>query len=163
MRFYLISFLLYLWTLFFPVDSWWFVSSGNDKGCPRRGSASPFYFGVTDLSCLNGKKKRSAPARGVWDYTHRFIYYRGYYFEFFVGSFTRIGSSRLAGSRCRGGIERSPAGYSYLSLDCIKRCARRYRYKYGLYNVVLNNCHNFANRMSEVLCRRGYQCPSWCN
>lgn len=152
-------------TLFFPVDSWWFVSSGNNRGCPRRGSASPYYFGVTDLACMNDKKrkgKRSAPARGIWDYTHRFIFYRGYYFEFFVNSNARIERSRAAGGKCGGGRERSPAGYSYLSLDCIKRCAIRYSSKFGKYDNVINNCHSFANKMSEVLCRRGSTCPSWC-
>ncbi|XP_062599386.1 uncharacterized protein LOC134260877 [Saccostrea cucullata] len=110
----------------------------------------------------SGKKgKRSAPMRGTWDYTPRFIYYRGKYLEF-TGSGSRSGYSRLD-EHCRGKTERYPAGYSYLSLDCIERCVRRYENEYGRYDLVSNNCHNFANRMSEVLCRRGYQCPSWCN
>lgn len=47
------------------------------------GSASPYYFGTTNLACMiSGKRKRRAPSRGVLEYTHRFIYYQGYYFEF---------------------------------------------------------------------------------
>lgn len=31
----------------------------------------------------NMKGKRSAPSRGTLEWVHRFIYYKGYYFEFF--------------------------------------------------------------------------------
>ncbi|XP_078312677.1 uncharacterized protein LOC144619171 [Crassostrea virginica] len=106
--------------------------------------------------------KRDAPARGTWDLSHRFIYYQGYYFEFLDDSNAYISTHRQAGHRCSGGTESSPAGYSYLSLDCIKGCARNYRCRFGTYSLLGNNCHKFANRLSEVLCTSGHTCPSWC-
>ena len=45
------------------------------------GGASPYYFGTTNLWCIK-KGKREAPSRGTWSLSHRFIYYKGYYFEF---------------------------------------------------------------------------------
>lgn len=40
---------------------------------------------MTDLSCMhrNIRGKRSPPSRGALEWVHRFIYYKGYYFEFF--------------------------------------------------------------------------------
>uniref|UniRef100_K1RWS8 Uncharacterized protein n=1 Tax=Magallana gigas TaxID=29159 RepID=K1RWS8_MAGGI len=73
-----------------------------------------------------------------------------------------ISTQRQAASRCSGGRENLPAGYSKLSLDCIKGCARNYRCHFGSYSLLGNNCHKFANRLSEVLCTRGTSCPSWC-
>ena len=73
-----------------------------------------------------------------------------------------IGESAHKSHRCSSSREDSPAGYSRLSLDCIKGCARNYRCTYGTYNFLLNNCHHFANRLSEVLCTTGTTCPSWC-
>lgn len=49
------------------------------------GGADPYYFGDTNMRCLGNNKykgKRSVPSRGVWELTHRVIYYKGYYFEF---------------------------------------------------------------------------------
>lgn len=148
-------------TILPALDAWWLVGSGNNRQCPRRGSASPYYFGTTDLSCmLKGKRKRRAPSRGVWDYKHRFIYYQGYYFEFSNrGIF--IDRNRIDSHRCSGGLESSPAGYSYLDVECIKKCASNYKCNFGNYDFLFNNCHHFANRLSEVLCTRT-SCPSWC-
>uniref|UniRef100_K1QVY3 Uncharacterized protein n=1 Tax=Magallana gigas TaxID=29159 RepID=K1QVY3_MAGGI len=73
-----------------------------------------------------------------------------------------IGKNRFAHDRCPGGLESSAAGYSELSLDCIKGCARNYRCKYGYYTLLGNNCNVFANRISAVLCASGGHCPSWC-
>eukprot|EP00105_Crassostrea_gigas_P007454 XP_011421704.1 PREDICTED: uncharacterized protein LOC105324338 [Crassostrea gigas] len=67
-------------------DAWWLVGrNGNNNQCPSRETATPYYFGTTDLSCMhrNIRGKRSAPSRGTLEWVHRFIYYKGYYFEFF--------------------------------------------------------------------------------
>lgn len=149
-------------TILPALDAWWLVGkNGNNRQCPRRGSASPYYFGTTNLACMiNGKRKRRAPSRGVWEYTHRFIYYQGYYFEFSNrGIF--VHRNRIDSHRCSGGTESSPAGYSYLDVECIKSCAHSYRHNFGNYNFLSNNCHHFANKLSEVLCTRS-SCPSWC-
>ena len=76
-------------------------------------------------------------------------------------SYATIARQRYGG-KCSGSTESSPAGYSYLSADCIKGCARNYRCKFGTYSALSNNCHKFANRLSEVLCTSGHTCPSWC-
>ncbi|XP_078313015.1 uncharacterized protein LOC144619359 [Crassostrea virginica] len=150
-------------TLAFLVETeaWWLVGeNGNDHQCPRRGGASPYYFGSTSLSCLTSSK-RGVPSRGIWELTHRFIYYKEFYFDFHSDSYATIARLRYGG-KCSGSTESSPAGYSYLSADCIKGCARNYRCKFGTYNALSNNCHKFANRLSEVLCTSGHTCPSWC-
>ncbi|XP_062573575.1 uncharacterized protein LOC134235458 [Saccostrea cucullata] len=154
-----------LCALCLQADAWWvrkwWGKRGNNRGCPARGGASPYYFGTTKLSCIK-KFKRGAPTRGRLSYTHRFIYYKGKYFDFLGNSKVAISNSRLAGSRCSGGREGSPAGYSTVSLSCIEGCARNYRCAYGRYSLWRNNCHDFANRISKVLCKRGSGCPSWC-
>ena len=73
-----------------------------------------------------------------------------------------IGTSARDSHRCSSSREGSPAGYSRLSLDCIKGCARNYRCRYGTYSLLWNNCHHFTNRLSAVLCTTGTTCPSWC-
>ncbi|XP_061194329.1 uncharacterized protein LOC133202505 [Saccostrea echinata] len=153
--------------LFLQADAWWvrrwWGRNGNSRGCPARYGASPYYFGTTNLNCISSKKgKRGAPTRGRLSYIHRFIYYRGKYFDFIGKSVVVISNRRLEGHRCSGGREGSPAGYSTVSLSCIEGCARNYRCQYGSYGLFTNNCHDFANRMSKILCKRGSSCPTWC-
>ncbi|XP_061194332.1 uncharacterized protein LOC133202508 [Saccostrea echinata] len=137
------------------------------KGCPYRDGTHPYYFGTTHLRCIyqhsKGKRrKRSAPSRWTYSPTHRFIEYRGYFYDFQTSSKVSIAKSRLSGDVCPGAKEKFPAGYSELSSDCIEGCAKNYRCTYGNYSLWSNNCHIFANRLSEVLCRRGTRCPDWC-
>ncbi|XP_061194582.1 uncharacterized protein LOC133202725 [Saccostrea echinata] len=152
--------------LFVDVSCIGWLMKGNDRGCPRRAGAHPFYFGTTHLGCImrHGKKgrKRSAPWRGPWDLWHRFIQYRGYFYDLKTNSMVSIARSRLNGHVCPGARETYPAGYSELSPECIEGCAKNYKCRYGRYDFLFNNCHNFANRLSEVLCRRGTTCPGWC-
>ena len=69
----------------------------------------------------------------------------------------------MEGHRCDGSLEASPAGYSNVSIECLKGCARNYRCQFGDYSLLFNNCHYFANRMSSVMCEsREDHCPSWC-
>ncbi|XP_062607345.1 uncharacterized protein LOC134282015 [Saccostrea cucullata] len=143
-------------------DAWWLVGkNGNSGNCPARGGASPYYFGTTNLWCMN-KGRRGIPTRGVWELTHRFIYYKGLYFEFSSDSKAHVSPNRLLGYKCSGGRESSPAGYSEVDVECLKGCARNYRCTFGSYNLLSNNCHKFANRLSEVMCKRGSGCPRWC-
>ncbi|XP_078312609.1 uncharacterized protein LOC144619131 [Crassostrea virginica] len=155
-----------LWIVAFvflcEIEALWLVGkNGDDEICPRRSGAYSYYFGTTDLHCMRGK--REMPWRGIWEITHRLLYYRGYYFDFLDNSRAYILRSRRAGHRCDGGLEGSPAGYSQVSISCLKGCARNYRCQFGDYNLLSNNCHHFANRLSFVLCRvrKGY-CPTWC-
>ncbi|XP_062578459.1 uncharacterized protein LOC134278518 [Saccostrea cucullata] len=141
-------------------DAWWIK-----KPCQYKVGASAYYFGTTNLSCMIRKVlkgKRSAPQRNNREFSHRFIYYQGKYFDFMDTSKVYISNSRFYGDRCSGGIENNPAGYSTLSLSCIEGCARNYRCKYGKYKLFRNNCHDFANRMSQILCKNGSDCPTWC-
>lgn len=77
-------------------------------------------------------------------------------------SYAYYSRQRYMGHKCSGKMERSPAGYSELSVQCIKGCAKNYRCKFGKYRLFRNNCHKFANRLSAVLCRKGTTCPFWC-
>ncbi|XP_062573574.1 uncharacterized protein LOC134235455 [Saccostrea cucullata] len=137
---------------------------GSDEECPKRDGAHQYYFGYTNLGCLVHHfhiGKRSAPSR--WTYpTHRFIEYKGYFYDFQMNSKVSIAKSRLSGDECSGAKEASPAGYSELSTDCIEGCAKNYACKFGNYSALFNNCHHFANHLSEVLCRKGTTCPDWC-
>lgn len=85
-----------------------------------------------------------------------------FFFGILGNSKAYIATHRQASNRCSGGMESSPAGYSQLSVDCIKGCARNYRCHFGHYSLLSNNCHKFANRISAVLCTSGRSCPSWC-
>lgn len=147
-------------------DAWWLIGkNGNNDLCRWTSGTSSYYFGTTDLpggssSSGKGRKKRSYPSRGIWEMTHRFIYYKGFYFEFFDDSTARISNRHVCPS-CPGSFENSPAGYSEVSVSCIKGCARNYRCTFGTYNFLDNNCHHFANELSKVLCTR-ISCPAWC-
>jgi len=123
----------------------------------------PYYFGKTKLFCMI-KGKRGAPSRFTWSLSHRCIYYKGLYYEFGIGSAKdyHISTSPYQGKKCRARRERSPAGYGVITRSCLKKCAQRYKSKYGRYKLLSNNCHNFANRMSHILCSYNH-CPSWCN
>lgn len=129
--------------------------------CPERESASPYYFGTTDLTCMmtGDRRKRQLPQRRERIWAHRFINYQGHYFEFGCNS-AHIGTDRSY-NHCLGSVESSPAGYSMLSLDCIRNCTSRYRCTFGDYHLLDNNGHVFANRLSQVLCLNT-RCPSWC-
>lgn len=137
---------------------WW--NSDSTDYCPEWESASPYYFGTTDLTfMMTERRKRELQQRSERLWAHRFIYYKGYYFEF--GSNTaHIGTNRSY-NHCYGAVESTPAGYSTMSLDCIKKCTSHYRCYFGDYHLLDNNCHVFANRLSQVLCFKK-QCPNWC-
>jgi len=121
----------------------------------------PYYFGTTKLFC--GKKGKRAPSRNTWLLRHRWILYDGWFFEFGVTSNkgAQVGTVPKDGDKCNPRRESSPAGYGKVSRECLKRCALNYARKYGSYNVLFNNCHDFANEMSKILCNYS-SCPSWC-
>ncbi|XP_061194447.1 uncharacterized protein LOC133202616 [Saccostrea echinata] len=114
-------------TLIFPlllyVDGWWMWGKEENDGCSKRDGAYPYYFGTTDLVCViiesRKRGKRSAPSRGTSDLSHRFIEYRGNYYDFLSNSKVAISKTRLWGNSCSGKKEASPAGYSELSPECI--------------------------------------------
>ncbi|KAJ8299733.1 hypothetical protein KUTeg_023793 [Tegillarca granosa] len=133
----------------------------NSVTCPSwcRRDGYPYYFGTTNLICMSSKGKR-APDRGLWDISHRWIYYQGFYFER-LSDRDVYGTSLTDSDKCSHQMESVPAGYSKLSVDCIQKCTNRYRQKYGGYSLLSNNCHKFANRLSAILCD-SVTCPSWC-
>ena len=127
---------------------------------PSRGR--PYYFGTTSLWCMVKGKREASPSRPTWTLKHRWIQYGGHYFERLKsqGDVYRYGSPSDS-SHCSTKRESKPAGYSNLSIDCLKRCTDNYKKKYGSYHWLNNNCHDFANRFSDMLCSRT-TCPSWC-
>ncbi|XP_052785556.1 uncharacterized protein LOC128221141 [Mya arenaria] len=135
------------------------------------GISCPYYFGTTPLRCVNkpGKRKKrsSSPTRSTIAITHRYLYYRGYYMEFGgtrSGGYAKVGTYRW-GSRCSADTESRPAGWSRVSLDCMRKCADSYKWMYGSFHWYNNNCHDFANRMARVLYDGRYSssyCPWWC-
>nr|XP_022343966.1 uncharacterized protein LOC111137031 [Crassostrea virginica] len=137
----------------------WFLGKSHSQ-CH---GGKPYYFGTTDLLCKLGRRSyRSAPSRFSLGLSHGWILYDGEYFEWGVSGLSyHYGSSLTDGERCKTQRESEPAGYSQLDKTCIEKCARSYRGKYGSYNLLTNNCHDFANKISEVLCNYT-ECPSWC-
>ncbi|XP_063448936.1 uncharacterized protein LOC134728300 [Mytilus trossulus] len=142
-----------------------FVYFEQSIGCGRRnkedcfGSSAGygFQFGTQDLACVKGKRKRS-PSREELRIAHRYIKYRGVYYEFFDGGATYNTSPHR--SNCRAGTESYASGYGVLSTECVKRCARHYG-NVRPYNVFTRNCHHFANWLADILCRES-SCPSYC-
>jgi hypothetical protein len=131
------------------------------------GQDHPYWFGKTDLKCLmrSGRKKgkRGAPHKYTLACKHRWIKYCGHYFEFLGrGKLIYSSSSTDGAGSCSQSQESQAAGYSVLSVDCIKRCTRSYEEEFGDYNFLLNNFHHFANRLSDILCRKSSY-PNWCN
>jgi len=130
------------------------------------GHPHPYWFGQTNLNCLLRlciKGKRAAPHRNTLEYKHRWIKYRGHYFEFGgPGKLLYISSSPDGAGSCSHSQESQDDGYGVLSVDCIKRYTRSYEQRLGAYNFLFNNCHHFANRLSDILCTES-SCPSWCN
>ncbi|XP_063410305.1 uncharacterized protein LOC134693421 [Mytilus trossulus] len=140
-------------------NGWWW--SKPKYGCLDPSRGDPYYFGTTDLFCMTKTGKRDAPSRYTKAISHRWILYKGHYFERLSnGDFTTKGHSQES-DKCKTHRESTPAGYSSLSVDCIARCTKNYKRKYGSYGWWGNNCHIYANRISEILCNKT-TCPSWC-
>ncbi|CAC5361207.1 unnamed protein product [Mytilus coruscus] len=141
-----------------------FVYFEQSSGCGRKregcfGSSAGygFQFGTQNLSCVKGKRKRS-PSRATGRLAHRYIKYRGVYYEFMPWG-TEYGSSPYR-PNCRAGTESYAAGYGVLSTECVKGCAKYFgqtkRYSFGG-----RNCHHFANWLANILCKES-SCPSYC-
>lgn len=160
---------------------------------PKSPEDSPYYFGTSDLACVstkgrlhlikrsvkmeseNNRTKRAAPQRHTMSPTHRWIYFRGNFFEWGTdaGSKTRLfgllndaksysvkSVLPFNGEKCDWMMEPVPAGYSSVSLECIVGCTVNYKTLTGDYSLLNNNCHHFANTISMVLCSN--ICPDWC-
>lgn len=125
--------------------------------CFLGSSEHGFQFGTQDLACVKGKRKRS-PSRAEDRIAHRYIKYRGVYYEF-MPSGTKYGSSPYR-PRCRAGTESYAAGYGVLSTECVKGCARYYERR--PYHFYTRNCHHFANWLADILCNKS-SCPSFCS
>ena len=136
------------------------------------GNSTPFYFGTTDLKCMQlmNLKRRifgratlarpQLPERQFWHLTHRWIYYDGWYFELFHKPRTRF---PVKSKWCSFEREANPAGYSKLPVSCIRKCTMYYIDRYRpSYLTFTHNCHHFANKIAEVLCQYS-ECPDWCS
>lgn len=133
--------------------------------------AIPYYFGETDLACMNfgirrlNRHRRTPPSRFTFKFSHRWIWTAGMYLEF--GN--RIGRDAALvkttypnlGNVCTMTKEKTPAGYTRLSPGCIRSCIENYVDKFGNYSFYTNNCHHFVNKISILLCM-GKKCPKWC-
>ncbi|KAJ8299778.1 hypothetical protein KUTeg_023838 [Tegillarca granosa] len=127
-------------------EAWWWRRRTKSSNC---NGGKPYYFGTTNLWCIKKYKRGAAPSRGTWTLKHRWIYYEGFYFER-LGNGEVYGKQPTAASKCSWRRESSPAGYSSLSVNCIKRCTEKYRARYGRYRLLSNNCHHFANNPTTL-------------
>ncbi|KAJ8299508.1 LOW QUALITY PROTEIN: hypothetical protein KUTeg_023568 [Tegillarca granosa] len=127
-------------------EAWWWRRRTKSSNC---NGGKPYYFGTTNLWCIKKYKRGAAPSRGTWTLKHRWIYYEGFYFER-LGNGEVYGNKPTAASKCSWRRESSPAGYSSLSVNCIKRCTEKYRARYGRYRLLSNNCHHFANNTTNT-------------
>ena len=99
--------------------------------------------------------KRSVDFKGierpVTEYFHRLVYYNGTYFEWGNREQGYHFGQSPASPECPITWEDEPAGTSSCSKEVIEEFSREYRAKYGRYNLILNNCHHFANRVAIIL------------
>ena len=131
-------------------------------------NSKPFYFGTTDLRCMQKVNFRTTrtvlstlrtPERQYWTLTHRWIYYDGAYFELFFDPHTGFPAKYQFCSYQR---EAKPAGFSKLPLDCLCKCASYYNKRFiANYNMWTHNCHHYANKIAYLLCNYSH-CPEWC-
>src|SRR6218665_1696157 len=130
---------------------------------------------MTDVNCLRkGRISRSpaAPRRPLGDFVQRWIYYRGYYIECGIGSvlenqeYKAVVNPFPAGfNRCSQVRESRPAGFSIVSLECMRRCVDRYHDAHGAYNFLLQNSNQCANNFAKVLFEGATsgKCAVWCS
>lgn len=115
------------------------------------------------------RRRRSIPSVYTMMLTHRWLKYRGVYFEFGTNALDPEAKNRISiqpflpneGENCSYDKNPDVAGYSRLSVSCIASCTRRYPKVFGEYSLLTNNCHVFVNKMVEVLCNFE-KCPDWC-
>lgn len=137
--------------------------------------SKPYFIGSTHLTCLmlnagielakdlitSGRRKRALQVQEI-DMSHSYLYYDGVLLEFGVNG-TRIEPEGLPmfSQSCPSAYLPLPAGFSYLSVDCVVKCAMNYHLRFGNYKLFTNNCNTFTNRLSDILCHE-IHCPSWC-
>lgn len=134
----------------------------------------PYYIGTTHLQCMlktginmalsssiNRRKRRALQVPEI-DMSHSYLSYEKVLLEFGLNG-TRIESLGypMFSESCPSAFFPVPTGFSFLSVDCIVRCAKNYHIQFGNYKVFSNNCNTFTNRMSNILCHE-IRCPYWC-
>ncbi|XP_048742074.1 uncharacterized protein LOC125655677 [Ostrea edulis] len=141
--------------------SYFRVIGGN---CRERSPGKyPYFFGRTNVDCIGRMKRNYAPQRFSFkEPEHVWIVYKGYYFEYGVGISRAVHVSRTlyGNGKCTNQIESRPAGYSRLSVHCLKTCARNFAKRFGPYRPMYTIVHPFVNMMSRILCWS--HCPPWC-
>ncbi|XP_048758515.2 uncharacterized protein LOC125668407 [Ostrea edulis] len=126
----------------------------------------PFYFGKTNIWCMSLFPRRVSRSvhRNPFGISHRWIWYDGHYLEFGTRPHASVvirNTHPMVGDFCPTKMEKKPAGYSVLPVQCIIGCARNYERVFGKFSKMKNNCHMFTNRMAEILCYNTV-CPHWC-
>ncbi|XP_060076267.1 uncharacterized protein LOC132555906 [Ylistrum balloti] len=153
---------------------WLFGRKENNHSCAVRQNPNekPYYFGTTNLFCMTysyyfRREKRTAKMFTLKP-VHSWMEYDGHYVEFGIYhnyskpyNYSISITHPAVGNKCSYSLDKTPKGYSSLGIDCIEGCAKNYIRKYGNYNILLNNCHVFLNRLSKILCHQSI-CPSWC-
>lgn len=144
------------------------------SSCPCH--SAPYYFGVTDAYCLTPSRfaRRATPLpprRPVTDLVQRWVYYRGYYAECGIGPMgvgqqpqAVVNQYPVGFNRCRQQREPTPAGFSTVSVDCLRRCVDRYHSTHGSYNFILHSSTRCANEFAKILFNGASDgsCPQWC-
>lgn len=130
-----------------------------------------FWFGKQSITCMKSKpgaflppgiSKRSViyqdspdtsgyPSRYSLLYKHRLIFYRGTTFEWGTGVQGHHVGDGASVRDCPVTWERLPAGESHCPVSKVVNFTSSYRGRFGPYNLLTNNCHHFANRVSKLL------------
>ena len=123
--------------------------------CQNSAHPNGYFFGTQNLRCVtgSGRKSRSVPpTRFGLALSHRLVYYRNAVYELHPsGVHTRNSPNWEAARRCPVTWEASPAGTSTCSSQALTIYTNRYINIYDRYNVLTNNCHDFANRLSAYI------------
>lgn len=122
----------------------------------RYSNPDGYFFGTQSLTCVvwnNLWKKDSIPPdRFTLAPKHRLIYYRNAVYEFGPSGVTTHNLPDWQDARkCPVKWDSAPASTSNCSVQSLKNVLAGYIGRYGKYNVVTNNCHKFANRVSAFL------------
>lgn len=89
---------------------------------------------------LNGKIRR-APQVPEIDMSHSYLSYENVLLEFGLnGPRIEYRSYPMFSESCPSAYLPVPDGFSYLSVDCIVKCAKNYHIQFGNYKIFSKNC-----------------------
>lgn len=90
--------------------------------------------------------------------SHRVVYYKNYAFEQRQPpkSYASVKDDWFGARNCPVTWESAPAGRSKSPISSVLEFVEAYQGKFGAYHLINNNCHHFANRLSEFLDNNNY-------